>query len=329
MPNLKTILKIIAVLAFLLALFLFFVIFSNLFFIKDLIGKNAKYSEEKISGLEKQISNLSEEIQKITGENKKVALSIKEIETKQSIKPKTQEELVTGAVAKIAPAVVSIVAVKDVPKVEVVYQNPFGDNPLFKDFSMQVPVLKQKGSERKQIGAGTGFVITSDGYLVTNKHVVSDTSATYGVFMPDGSFKEASVVFTDEKKDVAILKITGTNYKKVFLGDSASAKLGQTVIAIGNALGQYNNSVSIGIISGLNRKIEATGENNTKEILDGVIQTDAAINPGNSGGPLIDTEGKVIGINVATIIGSSNISFSIPINSVKEAIKSFLPNIKF
>jgi S1-C subfamily serine protease len=329
MVKVKTLVKILVAGISILALIFIVLIFSGLSFVKEEVEKNAKISEEKITLLQKQIETLDNQIDKITGENKKVALSLKEIENKQSIKPKTQEELVTTAVAKVAPSVVSIVAVKDVPKVEVIYQNPFGNDPLFKDFDIQVPVLKQKGSERKQVGAGTGFVITGDGYVVTNKHVVSDTNATYSIFMPDTTVKEAFVVYKDEKNDVALLKISGTNYKKVSLGDSSSAKLGQTVIAIGNALGQYDNSVSIGIISGLNRKIEATDGNNIKEILDGVIQTDAAINPGNSGGPLIDTEGKVIGINVATVVGSNNISFSIPINSVKEAIKNYLPNINF
>ncbi len=304
-------------------------IFFNISVMKNLIAENTKSSDEKISLLQKQISALDEQIAEITGENKRVAISLKEIENRQNIREKSQEELVTSAVAKVAPAVVSIVAVKDVPKVEVTYQNPFGNDPFFKNFNVQVPVLKQKGTEKKQVGAGTGFIITTDGYIVTNKHVVSDSAADYSVVMPNGSFKETSVVYKDAKNDIAILKIFEQNLDKIAFGDSSKAKVGQTVIAIGNALGQYDNSVSIGIISGLNRKIEATDGKTLTEILEGVIQTDAAINPGNSGGPLVDTNGKVIGINVATVVGSSNISFSIPVNSIKEIIKNNVPNISF
>jgi S1-C subfamily serine protease len=142
-------------------------LFSSLAIVKKMVENNAKSSDEKIALLQKQISALEEQITKITGENQKVALSIKEIENRQNIREKSQEELVTSAVSKIAPSVVSIVAVKDVPKMEVVYQNPFGNDPFFKDFSFQVPVLKQKGSERKQVSAGTGFIITKEAILQT------------------------------------------------------------------------------------------------------------------------------------------------------------------
>lgn len=319
--------KFIAILAVIAVLAIVVFIFSSLALVKNMIETNAKSSDEKVALLQKQISALEEQLTKITGENQKVALSIKEIKNRQSIREKSQEDLVTSAVSKIAPSVVSVVAVKDVPKMEVVYQNPFGNDPFFKDFSFQVPVLKQKGSERKQVSAGTGFIITKDGYAVTNKHVVSDTNAIYNVFMSDGTFKEALIIYRDQKTDLAILKIVGNNFEKVSFGDSSKLKLGQTVVAIGNALGEYTNSVSIGIISGLNRKIEATDGNNVKEILDGVIQTDAAINPGNSGGPLVTTDGKVVGINVATVVGSSNISFSIPVDSIKEILKANVPSV--
>lgn len=226
--------------------------------------------------------------------------------------------------AKIAPSVVSIVATKDVPKIEVVYQNPFGDDPIFRQFNIQVPILKQKGTEKREVGAGTGFVITSDGFIITNKHVVLDQKATYSVFMSDGKSKEALVVYRDTEKDLALLKINGENYKPAIIGKSSISKLGQTVMAIGNALGEYDNSVSVGIISGLNRNITAEGENGLKENLQGVMQTDAAINPGNSGGPLVDIDGKVIGINVATAVGSNNIGFAIPIDQVKDIVQKFI-----
>jgi serine protease Do len=284
----------------------------------------SKKNQEVTSELQKKIEKIEQDLKKISGENEKVVSSIKILENKESVKQKTQEELITEAVAKIAPSVVSIVATKDVPKIEVVYQNPFGDDPIFRQFNIQVPILKQKGTEKREVGAGTGFVITNDGFIITNKHVVLDQKATYSVFMSDGKSKEALVVYRDTEKDLALLKINGENYKPAIIGKSSISKLGQTVMAIGNALGEYDNSVSVGIISGLNRNITAEGENGLKENLQGVMQTDAAINPGNSGGPLVDIDGKVIGINVATAIGSNNIGFAIPIDQVKGIVQKFI-----
>jgi serine protease Do len=119
------------------------------------------------------------------------------------------------------------------------------------------------------------------------------------------------------------MKISGSNYSKVDLGNSSSLKLGQSVFAVGNALGEYNNSVSVGIVSGLNRDIQASGGGST-ESLTGVIQTDAAINPGNSGGPLVNLDGQVVGVNVATVLGSQSIGFSIPVDSVKSIISNIV-----
>lgn len=176
------------------------------------------------------------------------------------------------------------------------------------------------------MGAGTGFLITANGYILTNRHVVEDTTAKYTVLLSDGSQKSATVVYRDQKQDVAVIKIAGSGYQKVDLGDSAKLKLGQSVFAVGNALGEYSNSVSVGIVSGLDRTITASSQSGSEK-LTGVIQTDAAINPGNSGGPLVDLSGKVIGINVATVLGSENISFSIPINIIKTAVQSVVGNI--
>lgn len=242
---------------------------------------------------------------------------------RQPIEKQTQEEQLTEAVAKIAPAVVSIVITKDVPKLEIIYENPFGDDPFFKDFGFRIPRYRQKGTELQKVGAGTGFLINSNGYIISNKHVVADTSAHYTALLADGSQKEASVIYSDAEIDVAILKIEGSGYKHIAIGSSGSLKLGQTVFAIGNALGEYSNSVSVGIISGLNRDITASSGYSTEK-LTGVIQTDAAINPGNSGGPLATLDGKVIGVNVATVRGSDNISFSIPIDVIKEIINKVI-----
>jgi S1-C subfamily serine protease len=277
----------------------------------------------KVSSLQKQISTLQDKLVEVAKQNTPAALPAQEVVRREVIRQKSQDELLTAAVARVSPTVVSIVVSKDVPQLEVAYVNPFGDDPFFKDFGFQVPVYQQKGVARKQIGAGTGFLISADGYILTNKHVVSDVQADYTALLSDGQQKQAKVIYRSPDKDIAILKIDGNKYSFVLLGNSDNLKLGQTVVAIGNALGEYNNSVSVGIISGLNRNITASS-GNVSEQLSGVIQTDAAINPGNSGGPLLDLSGNVMGINVATVQGSSNISFSIPINTVKEILKSVL-----
>ncbi|MGE5392294.1 MAG: S1C family serine protease [Candidatus Saccharibacteria bacterium] len=279
-------------------------------------------NEARVAGLQKEIRELKDNFATVNTEQQKTALSLQEMSNRQAVRQKSQDELLTAAVNRVAPAVVSVVISKDVPKLEVVYQNPFGDDPYFKNFNLQIPVYRQNGTQKQRIGAGTGFIVSSDGYILTNKHVAADRAADYTVLLSDGRQRQARVVYLDPDNDLAVIKIDG-KYPAVNLGDSNVLKLGQSVIAIGNALGEYNNSVSVGIISGLDRKITASGQNST-ETLSGVIQTDAAINPGNSGGPLIDLNGRVVGINVATVIGSNSISFSIPINSARSAIKQAL-----
>jgi S1-C subfamily serine protease len=330
-PFNKSLLKVSAAIAgtaiFVLAIVGLFTLAENtqkISALESALQKNASSTESQIEILQKQISILSQSLLAVTGENQKVASSLKELANRQTVAQKSQQDLVTAAVAKVTPSVVSVVAVKDVPQYEVVYQNPFGNDPLFKDFNIQVPVLKQKGTAPSQVSAGTGFFTTSDGYIVTNKHVVADQGASYTAFLPDGTKQNVTVIYRDPTQDVAVLKVPGQNYKAVSFGESGSLKLGQTVIAVGNALGEYNNTVSIGIISGLNRTITASDPSGANETLNGVIQTDAAINPGNSGGPLVNLEGDAIGVNVATIVGSSNISFSIPIDVIKGTLQKVL-----
>ncbi len=276
----------------------------------------------QVTGLELQLAGLQKQVSGVAIDQQ--MLSDQEAVNRQTIHQKSQDELLTASVAKLTPSVVSIVISKEVPNLSVVYQNPFGNDPLFKNFNLRVPVYQQHGTTQKKIGAGTGFIISTDGYILTNKHVVVDQTADYTVLLSDGSQKPATIIYRDVNNDVAIAKIEGSGYHAVSLGDSASLQLGQSVIAIGNALGEYNNSVSVGIVSGLNRSIKASGSGIGTEQLTGIIQTDAAINPGNSGGPLIDLTSKVVGINVATVVGSSNISFSIPINTVKSIIKQVI-----
>ncbi len=234
------------------------------------------------------------------------------------------EQASIQAVEKSNPAVVSIVITQDVPVYEQYYQqqpnNPFGDFFGFSPF--QIPQLRQNGTERQEVGGGSGFLISSDGMIVTNKHVVDQENASYTVFLNDGTKKEAKVIARDPVNDIAVIKIEGDNLPFLEFADSEQIKVGQTVIAIGNALGEFENSVSRGVVSGLSRSIQAGDSFGQSEQLDEVIQTDAAINPGNSGGPLIDLSGKVVGVNVAVALGSENIGFSLPSNIVKGIVES-------
>lgn len=238
----------------------------------------------------------------------------------------TQEYFIVDAVKKTNPAVVSIIISKDIPTYEVIIdpnsqQNIFGE--IFPNFPFQpTPQYRQNGTEKKEVGGGSGFFVTSDGLIVTNRHVVEATDAYYTVFTNDGKKHEATVVARDPVLDIALLRIEGAGYPYLSLGNSDSLLAGQTVIAIGNALGEFSNTVSVGVISGLSRSVTAGSSFGKAELLDHVIQTDAAINPGNSGGPLLDLSGRVIGVNVAVVQGSQGVGFALPINSVKGAIES-------
>jgi S1-C subfamily serine protease len=219
-------------------------------------------------------------------------------------------------VKQASPAVVSVIVSKLVPIIEQYYFNPFGeDSP----FDIRIPRLRQKGEELKEVGGGTGFIVSRDGLIVTNKHVALDEEAEYTVLTNEGEKYPASVLARDPIQDIAILKIDANNLPVIKLGNSNTLEIGQTVIAIGNALGEFRNTVSVGVISGLLRSIVATGGGITEQ-LEEVIQTDAAINRGNSGGPLINLYGEVIGINTAIALEAENIGFAIPINKVRKDI---------
>ena len=235
-----------------------------------------------------------------------------------TINSSVEESNVINAVTKANPAVISIVITKDVPTYEQYFQN-------FGGFS--IPQQKQNGTEKQEIGGGSGFFVTANGYIVTNNHVVEDTTASYTVITNDGKKYDAKVLAKDSTLDVAVLKIDGTGFKYLTFANSDELKLGQSAIAIGNALAEFQNSISMGIISGLARSITAgTGTTGASEQLDGVIQTDAAINPGNSGGPLLDINGNVIGVNVAIENGAENIGFALPGNMVKTIADSVIKN---
>ena len=233
----------------------------------------------------------------------------------------TEESVVIDVVEEVGPSVVTI----NIEKEE--QTSPF--NIEFGPFGFSFPQTPQQ-PQKVQQNIGTGFIIGSDGLIVTNKHVMSDTQATYKVITKDDKTYEVQKIFRDPVNDLAILKIEASGLRPVEMGDSDKLKVGQFVIAIGTALGEFKNTVTTGVISGLGRGITAGSVfEGYAERLDNVIQTDAAINPGNSGGPLLNSVGQVIGINVAVAAGGQNIGFAIPINVIKEAIESFNKTGKF
>jgi len=240
----------------------------------------------------------------------------------------TEESVVIDVVDKVSPSVVTV-GLKKTQKVSV--GTPFGD--LFDPFGFFEPSQTPQVQEKKiEQNIGTGFVISADGMVVTNKHVVADTNAEYKVITKDNKEYKVEKIYRDSDPvvDLAILKINASGLKPIDLGNSDNLKVGQFVIAIGTALGEFRNTVTTGVISGLGRGITAGDQfGGSSEKLDNVIQTDAAINPGNSGGPLLNSSGQVIGVNVATAGGAENISFAVPINVVKEALDNFNKTGKF
>lgn len=222
---------------------------------------------------------------------------------------------VSGVVKVVGPSVVTVSAVA--PVRQVIQFSPFGG------FTRGT----QGGTESD---IGSGFVVTPDGLIVTNKHVVADTSLSYKVSTSDGKTYDVKEISRDPSNDIAVLKIDAAGLTPVQLGDSSNLEVGQFVIAIGTALGEFRNTVTTGVISGLGRGISAGSTyQGYVERLDNVIQTDAAINPGNSGGPLLNAKGEVIGVNVAVAEGANNIAFSIPINTVKSELDTFKSTGKF
>jgi S1-C subfamily serine protease len=208
---------------------------------------------------------------------------------------------IPGVVDRVGPAVVSIIGSKNVNVTDI--------------FSGQTV-------SRPQIMAATGFIVSADGLIVTNNHVVDTPGATYHAYSSNGTEYNIEIIATDSVLDIAIGRINGKDLPFLQFADSDKARIGEPAIAIGNALGEFRNSVSVGVVSGLARSITAGDVTGQAEQLDELIQTDAAINPGNSGGPLLNSSGLVIGMNVATVQGSSNIGFAIPSNSVKQDLDS-------
>lgn len=208
-----------------------------------------------------------------------------------------ESNAIIDATNKVSPSVVSILTTQ-------VYQDIFG-------------------RQYEASGAGTGFILTSDGLIVTNRHVVEDQNSKYKVILADGTTYDAEIKSVDIINDFAVIKIDAKNLPVVELGNSADLSVGQWVVAVGNALGKYQNTVTVGVISAKDRQVTATDSTGgNSESLEGLLQTDAAINPGNSGGPLVNLKGQVIGINTAVASDAQGIGFAIPIDSVKSAIDS-------
>lgn len=210
-----------------------------------------------------------------------------------------EEENLASVVSKVSPSVVSIIT-----------------RSQSTDFYF--------GNNATEEGAGTGIIVSKDGYVMTNKHVIDGVS-NVGIALSDGTtYSDVQVLGSDPLNDVAFLKIPNVHdLPAAELGDSTSIRVGQKVVAIGNSLGQYQNTVTSGIISGTGRPVSAQAGSQVETLTD-LIQTDAAINPGNSGGPLLNLQGQVIGINTAIAADAQGIGFSIPIGATKGILKGVL-----
>jgi len=233
----------------------------------------------------------------------------------------TEENVVTEVAERVSPAVVTVSYKQETPVMEQYFLDPFG---MFRGSRPSGQV------ESEQVDIGSGFIVDKSGLVVTNKHVVAQgTASDYTVVLKDDSSHQVEKIWRDPLNDLAILQINGESLPVVELGDSDKIKVGNFVIAIGTALGEFRHTVTTGVISGLGRGITAGDGLSMSEKLDNVIQTDAAINPGNSGGPLLNSAGQVIGVNVAVSQSANNVGFALPINTVKESLNNFNTTGKF
>lgn len=227
----------------------------------------------------------------------------------------TEENVVTSVAEKVSPAVVTVSYKRETPVMEQYFLDPFG---MFGGRRATGEV------DTEQVDIGSGFIVDKSGLVVTNKHVVSQgTPSDYKIVLKDNSEHQVEKIWRDPVNDLAILKISNGDFEAIEMGDSDKIKVGNFVVAIGTALGEFRHTVTTGVVSGLGRGITAGDGFTGAEKLDNVIQTDAAINPGNSGGPLLNSMGQVIGVNVAVSQGANNIGFALPINVVKESLNNF------
>lgn len=243
----------------------------------------------------------------------------------------THEQQIIEAVKGVMPAVVSITAAKDLEVLRRAYPfSPYGYPPpdeLFDPEKLAQEGVPLTDEGKLRLGGGSGFFVHKDGIILTNRHVVIDPEAEYSIVTTKEETLPVKVLARDPIHDIAILKVEMSGKERqsrptVPFCSNDTLELGQTVIAIGNALGEFRNSVSTGVVSGLSRLISAiTDMAGHQERLRGLIQTDAAINPGNSGGPLVNLAGEVIGVNAAIVFGAQNIGFAIPIKKAHRDLK--------
>lgn len=238
----------------------------------------------------------------------------------------TEESVTINVVKKVTPAVVTIGITKNQPTID--FDRGFGFDP-FDFFGGGTFPMPQNSTKQIKQDIGSGFIVRSDGLIITNKHVVSDAQAKYRVVTTDNKSFDVEKIYRDPDNDLAILKITAKGLPVVELGDSGKLQVGQFAIAIGTALGEFRSTVTTGVVSGLSRGITAGSPFEGSEKLENVIQTSAAINPGNSGGPLLNSSGQVIGVNVAVASNAQNIGFALPINLLKDSLKTFESNGAF
>ena len=235
---------------------------------------------------------------------------------------------VPSLIKKAMPAVVSVVVTKHLEQIEKEMAHEYFPFLNFGPGREQLNLLRRLADSRGmvEVGGGSGFIVDESGIIITNRHVIADPKAEYTVLTNSNQKFTAEILARDPISDIAVLRLHATDETKgkikklpvISLGDSTQVELGEPIIAIGNSLGIFRNTVSAGIISGLSRAIQAQVDPATPpQEMRGLIQTDAAINPGNSGGPLLNSRCQVVGINTAIVFGAQNIGFAIPINTVK------------
>ncbi len=227
----------------------------------------------------------------------------------------SEESVVIEVAERVSPAVVTVSVSEERRLSDSFFLDPFG--------MFRIPESNETETVERDIGSG--FIVSSEGLIVTNKHVVSSAgSAKYKVILKDGTEHAVQQIWRDPLNDLAILKVNASDLPVATMGDSGKLRVGQFVVAIGTALGEFRHTVTTGVISGLGRGITAGDwTSGYSERLDDVIQTDAAINPGNSGGPLLNSLGQVIGVNVAVSQGANNVGFALPINVIKDSLNTF------
>lgn len=283
----------------------------GLFFISQSTSVNliqkVEFLESKVDSLENALAVQGIETASGIARAEASLETLSEEQVRVSERPTT----FTNAVDILSPSVVAIDVTASVPQYQAVCTNPFGEG-----FDICVPQYKLVGTKEEKVGSGSGFYVTST-IIATNKHVVAQDNVNFSVRLSNGKKGTATLIYRDDKYDVAFLRVDVRGTPVTFA--SKSPEIGESVVAIGNALGEFENSATVGVISGLNRTIRAQSPQGVVT-LEGVIQTDAAVNPGNSGGPLANINGEVVGMNVASAIGGENVGFALPASVISSRV---------